>query len=106
MADITINNGTTNCSREIIYKTLANDEISTIGDLSDLNTVLMGLEPYVTVKYFEPLNIPVNNTTEQKCVGDVTGFAQFENVNLSTTNNMLVDEFNEIVSQLGNGVYL
>lgn len=103
---ITINNGTTNCSSEIIYKTLANDEISTIGDLSDLNTVLMGLEPYVTVKYFEPLNVPVNNTTEQKRIGDVTGFAQFENVNLSTNNNMLVDEFNEIVSQLSNGVYL
>lgn len=103
---ITINNGTANCSSEIIYKTLANDEISTIGDLSDLNTVLMGLEPYVTVKYFEPLNVPVNNTTEQKHIGDVTGFAQFENVNLTTTNSMLVDEFNEIVSQLGNGVYL
>lgn len=103
---ITINNGTANCSSEIIYKTLANDEISTIGDLSDLNTVLMGLEPYITVKYFEPLNVPVNNTTEQKRIGDVTGFAQFENVNLTTTNNMLVDEFNEIVSQLANGVYL
>lgn len=103
---ITINNGTANCSSEIIYKTLANDNISTIGDLSDTNTVLMGLEPYITVKYFEPLNVPVNNTTEQKRIGDVTGFAQFENVNLSTNNNMLVDEFNEIVSQLANGVYL
>lgn len=103
---ITINNGTANCSSEIIYKTLANDEISTIGDLSDFNTVLMGLEPYITIKYFEPLNVPVNNTTEQKRIGDVTGFAQFENVNLTTTNSMLVDEFNEIVSQLSNGVYL
>lgn len=103
---ITINNGTANCISEIIYKTLANDEISTIGDLSDFNTVLMGLEPYITIKYFEPLNVPVNNTTEQKRIGDVTGFAQFENVNLTTTNSMLVDEFNEIVSQLGNGVYL
>lgn len=103
---VIINNGTANCSSEIIYKTLANDEISTIGDLSDFNTVLMGLEPYVTVKYFEPLNVPVNNTTEQKRIGDVTGFAQFENVNLTTTNSMLVDEFNEIVSQLANGVYL
>lgn len=103
---ITINNGTANCSSEIIYKTLANDEISSVGDLSDFNTVLMGLEPYVTVKYFEPLNVPVNNTTEQKRISDVTGFAQFENVNLTTTNSMLVDEFNEIVSQLANGVYL
>lgn len=103
---ITINNGTANCSSEIIYKTMANDEISSVGDLSDFNTVLMGLEPYVTVKYFEPLNVPVNNTTEQKRIGDGTGFAQFENVNLTTTNSMLVDEFNEIVSQLSNGVYL
>lgn len=103
---ITINNGTANCSSEIIYKTLANDEISTVGDLSDLNTVLMGLEPYITIKYFDPLDIPINNTTEQKRIGDVTGFAQFENVELSTTNSILVDEFNEIISQLGNGVYL
>ena len=103
---ITINNGTANCSSEIIYKTLANDEISTIGDLSDLNTVLMGLEPYITIKYFDALDVTINNTTEQKRVGDVTGFAQFENVNLSTNNSMLVDEFNEIISQLGNGVYL
>lgn len=103
---ITINNGTANCSSEIIYKTLANDDISTIGDLSDTNTVLMGLEPYITIKYFEPLNVPINNTTEQKRIGDVTGFAQFENVNLNTDSNMLVDEFNEIVSQLANGVYI
>lgn len=103
---ITINNGTANCSSEIIYKTLANDEVSTIGDLSDTNTVLMGLEPYITIKYFEQLNVTVNNTKEQKHIGEVTGFAQFENVNLSTNNSMLVDEFNEIVSQLANGVYL
>lgn len=103
---ITINNGTANCSSEIIYKTLVNNEIGTVGDLSDLNTVLMGFEPYITIKYFDPLNVPVNDTTEQKRIGDVTGFAQFENVDLSTTNSMLIDEFNEIVSQLGNGVYL
>lgn len=103
---ITINNGTTNCSSEIIYKTLANDEISTVGDLSDLNTVLMGFDPYITIKYFDPLNVPINNTTEQKRIGDVTGFAQFENVDLTATNSMLVDEFNEIISQLENGVYL
>jgi hypothetical protein len=103
---ITINNGTANCSSEIIYKTLVNNEIGTVGDLSDLNTVLMGFEPYITIKYFDPLDVPVNNTIEQKRIGDVTGFAQFENVDLSTTNNMLIDEFNNIVSQLENGVYL
>lgn len=102
---ITVNNGTTNCCSEILYKTLANNEVNTIGDASYLNTVLMGLEPYVTIKYFEPLNVPVNNTVETKRIGDVKGFAQFENVNLNT-ENLLVDEYNYIISQLENGVYL
>lgn len=102
---ISINNGVVNCSSEIPYKTLANDEVGTIGDTSYLNNVLMGLEPYITIKYFDPLNVPVNSTTEQKTIGDVTGFAQFENVNLNTAN-LLVDEYNEIVSQLETGVYL
>ena len=102
---ITVNNGTANCCSEIIYKTLADNEVNTIGDSSYLNTVLMGLEPYVIIKYFEPLNFPVNNTVESKRIGDVTGFAQFENVNLDTVN-LLVDEYNDIVSQLETGVYL
>lgn len=102
---ITVNNGTANCCSEILYKTLANNEVNTIGDANYLNTVLLGLEPYVTIKYFEPLNVPVNNTVEAKRIGDVTGYAQFENVNLNTAN-LLVDEYNDIISQLENGVYL
>lgn len=102
---ITINNGVVNCSSEIIYKTLANDEVGTVGDASYLNSVLMGFEPYITIKYFEPLNVPVNNTSEKKRIGDVTGFAQFENVDFDTVN-LLVDEYNEIISKLETGVYL
>lgn len=102
---ITVNNGITNCCSGILYKTLANNEVNTIGDASYLNTVLMGFDPYVTIKYFEPLNVPINNTVESKRIGDVTGYAQFENVNLNTAN-LLVDEYNDIISQLENGVYL
>lgn len=103
--DIVINNGVTNCSSEIIYKTLANDEVGTIGDSSYLNSVLMGFEPYITVKYYDSLTDSIESTKKQIVINTVAGYAQFENVNLNTAN-LLVDEYNDIVSQLENGVYL
>lgn len=92
-------------SRDVIYRT-ANESLKLVGgdDFNELN--LCGFEPYFIVESTKTVNVPINETKEQKRVGDVTGFAQFENVNLSTNNTMLVDEFNEIVSQLENGVYL
>jgi hypothetical protein len=92
-------------SRDVIYRT-ANENLKLVGndDWNELN--LYGFEPYFIVESTTTVNVPINDTKEQKRIGDVTGFAQFENVNLSTNNNMLVDEFNEIVSQLENGVYL
>ena len=92
-------------SRDVIYRT-ANESLKLVGD-DDFNELnLYGFEPYFIVESTTTVNVPINDTKEQKLVGDVTGFAQFENVNLSTNNTMLVDEFNEIVSQLENGVYL
>lgn len=92
-------------SRDVIYRT-ANESLKLVGNdnFNELN--LYGFEPYFIVESTTTVNVPINDTKEQKRVGDVTGFAQFENVNLSTNNTMLVDEFNEIVSQLENGVYL
>lgn len=103
--DIVINNGVTNCSSEIIYKTLANDEVGTVGDSSYLNSVLMGFEPYITVKYYDSLADSINSTKKQVTINTVNGYAQFENVSLNTAN-LLVDEYNEIISQLETGVYL
>ena len=103
--DIVINNGVTNCSSEIIYKTLANDEVGTIGDYSYLNSVLMGFEPYITVKYYDSLKDSIESTKKQVTINTVNGYSQFENVNLNTAN-LLVDEYNDIISQLENGVYL
>lgn len=92
-------------SRDVIYRT-ANESLKLVGD-DDFNELnLYGFEPYFIVESTTTVNVPINDTKEQKRIGDVTGFAKFENVNLSTNNNMLVDEFNEIVSQLENGVYL
>lgn len=103
--DIVINNGVTNCSSEIIYKTLANDEVGTVGDNSYLNSVLMGFEPYITVKYYDSLKDSIESTKKQVTINTVAGYSKFENVNLNTAN-LLVDEYNDIISQLENGVYL
>ena len=92
-------------SRDVIYRT-SDENLKLVGDdnFNELN--LYGFEPYFIVESTTTVNVPINDTKEQKRIGDVTGFAQFENINLSANKNMLVDEFNEIVSQLENGVYL
>lgn len=91
-------------SRDVIYRT-ANESLKLIGD-DDFNEVnLYGFEPYFIVESTTTVNVPINDTKEQKRVGDVTGFAQFENVYLNTAN-ILVDEYNEIISELETGVYL
>ena len=84
---------------------MANDEVGTIGDASYLNSVLMGFEPYITVKYYDALKDSIESTKKQVTINTVAGYAQFEHVNLNTAN-LLVDEYNEIISQLETGVYL
>lgn len=91
-------------SRDVIYRT-ANENLKLIGndDWNELN--LYGFEPYFIVESTTSINVPVNDTKENVTINSVTGYAQFENVNLNTAN-LLVDEYNEIVSQLETGVYL
>ena len=91
-------------SRDVIYRT-ANENLKLVGndDWNELN--LYGFEPYFIVESTTSINVPVNNTQENVTINAVKGFAQFENVNLNTAN-LLVDEYNEIVSQLETGVYL
>lgn len=67
--------------------------------------ILMGIEPYIILNYTDSINTPINNTQENVTIGNVTGYAKFENVHLNTAN-LLVDEYNEIISQLETGVYL
>lgn len=91
-------------SRDVIYKT-GTTEINIVGDTQWDEQILYGLEPYVIITQNTTINKPVNNTQETVTIGDVTGYAQFENVDLDTVN-LLVDEYNEIISQLETGVYL
>lgn len=91
-------------SRDVIYKT-GTTELNVVGGQQWDEQILYGLEPYVLITENLTVNVPVNNTQEKVTVKDVTGFAQFENVNLNAAN-LLVDEYNDIINQLENGVYL
>lgn len=91
-------------SRDIIYKT-GTTELNIVGGTQWDEQISYGLEPYVIITQNATVNKPVNNTQESVTIGDVTGYAQFENVDLNTVN-LLVDEYNTIISELENGVYL
>lgn len=90
-------------SRDVIYR--LGTDLNIVGGEQWNEQILYGLEPYVLITENFTVNVPVNNTQENVTIGDVTGFAQFENVNLNTVN-LLVDEYNTIISELENGVYL
>ena len=90
-------------SRDVIYR--LGTDLNIVGGEQWNEQILYGLEPYVLITENLTANVPVNNTQETVTIGDVTGFAQFENVDLNTVN-MLVDEYNTIISELENGVYL
>lgn len=91
-------------SRDVIYKT-GTTELNIVGGTQWDEQILYGLEPYVIITQNTTINKPVNNTQETVTIGDVTGYAQFENVDLNKVN-LLVDEYNTIISELENGVYL
>ena len=90
-------------SRDVIYR--LGTDLNIVGGEQWNEQILYGLEPYVLITENLTVNVSVNNTQENVTIGDVTGFAQFENVNLNTVN-LLVDEYNDIVNQLETGVYL
>lgn len=91
-------------SRDVIYRTGDND-LNIVGGDKWNEEILYGLEPYVLITENLTVNVPVNNTQENVTINAVTGFAQFANVNLNAAN-LLVSEYDEIISQLETGVYL
>ena len=90
-------------SRDVIYR--LGTDLNVVGGEQWNEQILYGLEPYILITENLTVNVPVNNTQENVTVKDVTGFAQFENVNLNAAN-LLVDEYNDIINQLETGVYL
>lgn len=102
--DVTFQLETFYLCRDVIYKT-GTSELNLVGGEQWDEQILFGLEPYVLITQNQTLTPPVNNTQENVTIGDVTGYAQFENVDLNTVN-LLVDEYNKIISELETGVYL
>lgn len=90
-------------SRDVIYR--SGTELNIVGGDQWNEQILYGLEPYILITENLTVNVPVNNTQENVTLKEVTGFAQFENVNLNFAN-LLVDEYNNIINQLETGVYL
>lgn len=91
-------------STDVLF-TGTNSNIYKIGGDDWNEQILMGIEPYLILNYTDSINQPINTTLENVTISDVTGFAQFENVNLNDAN-LLVSEYDEIISQLETGVYL
>ena len=90
-------------SRDVLYR--LGTDLNVVGGEQWNEQILYGLEPYVLITENLTVDVPVNNTQENVTINEVTGFAQFTNVNLNTAN-LLVDEYDEIISQLETGVYL
>lgn len=101
--DVTFQIENFSLSRDVIYR--LGTDLNVVGGEQWNEQILYGLEPYVLITENLTVNVPVNSTQENVTVKDVTGFAQFENVNLNAAN-LLVDEYNEIINQLETGVYL
>lgn len=90
-------------SRDVLYR--LGTDLNIVGGEQWNEQILYGLEPYVLITENLTVDVPINNTQENVTINAVTGFAQFANVNLNAAN-LLVDEYNEIISELETGVYL
>ena len=90
-------------SRDVLYR--LGTDLNVVGGEQWNEQILFGLEPYVLITENLTVDVPVNNTQENVTINAVTGFAQFANVNLNTAN-LLVDEYDEIISRLETGIYL
>ncbi len=90
-------------SRDVIYR--LGTDLNVVGGQQWDEQIIYGLEPYVLITENKTVNTPINDTTEQITIGDITGFAQFENIDLNPVN-LLVEEYNDIINKLETGVYL
>ena len=103
--EVVINNGVTKCYSDVLYKTSDKETFEPIGGDNFLNTVLMGLNPYVTVKYFVSKTESLNDLSNRDILSQFSGFSKFKNVSLIDFE-CLTNEKDEIITLLNNGVYL
>lgn len=93
-------------SEELLYRTSDND-YSLIGGERHNEKLLYGLEPYITISYYDSLNNEErNNDHVNTKLGDMSGFCVVDDVVLSTTAEMTADEQERIITLLKQGVYI
>lgn len=88
-------------SQDVLYHTY--DE-TTIGGDKWNGGLLYGLDPYFIIKYHQSVAKDINTTTLQTDIGNIKGFAKFENVTVNI--DCLADEQSEIQALLSSGVIL
>lgn len=101
---VVITTGICDCSNDIIYRTSQTETLNTIGSSKFSSTYLLGLKPYATIKHYNNMGWRTNETSQVITIGDVTGFAKFDDVNVNIT--CLADEQAEIQNLLSTGVIL
>jgi hypothetical protein len=96
--------GVCDCSNEVLFRTSQTLNINTIGSDKYKSTYLLGLKPYVSVKYFSEMPNKTATTTQQVSIGGIIGFAKFDGVHVNFT--CLAEEQTEIDNLLQQGVIL
>lgn len=96
--------GICTCSNEVLFRTSQTLNLNTIGSDKFNSTYLLGLKPYVSVKYFDEMPDKSNVTRQQVEVGNITGYAKFNAVHVKFT--CLTAEQKEIENLLQQGVIL
>lgn len=92
-----------NCCSDVLYKTSKTKEVDTIGNLQANNSVLMGLEPFIIVKYYDSISNLTNNATGTVKIGECSGYCKFSKVFFESIN-CLKQEKESIERLLSTGV--
>lgn len=93
-------------NEDIIYQTNL-DNLATVGGDDWNEQLLYGIEPFLNVRYYNSLNKDTRNTDYiNGKLGDLSGFCVVDDITLSTTAEMTVEEQERIISLLKGGVYI
>lgn len=81
------------------YTQIGNENIQT-------GQYLYGLEPFITVQWYDDHTPEPANDSQRVTVKDCDGYCLFNNIHLPDVSDMTETEYNEIISILQNGVYI
>lgn len=102
--DILIISGECTPSSDVLYRT---SQMQIVGGDEWNETRYLGLQPYISVKWYESKNkTGRNNDNKRGLISSFTGFNSFDDITPVATPEMLTDEQEMIYSELKTGVYI